>query len=302
MPHSSAGPLARGTSVRDALDGAVTAISAAGCETPRLDAELLLAQALGISRERLFVASGRAGEAELTVAGPAVRTFQDFVRRRAVLREPVAYILGRRHFRRLELMVDARALIPRPETELLVEISLDLPTGARVLDVGTGSGAVALALKDERPDLSVTGSDLGEDALALARANGERLGLDVRWLAADLLDGVPDEYDAVLSNPPYVPDADRATLAPEILRHEPASALFAGADGLDAIRPLVAQASALPGLYLLALEVGAGQASVVGDLMLAAGLSDVRAERDLAGIERVVVGGRTRSTSHGPSR
>ena len=293
MSHPPVGPLARGTSIRDALDGAITAIAAAGCETPRLDAELLLAQALGVLREQLFTASARGGGAELTVTGPAVRTFQDFVRRRSVLREPVAYILGRRHFRRLELAVDARALIPRPETELLVELALDLPEGVRVLDVGTGSGAVALALKDERPDLHVTGSDLSEAALALARANGERLGLDVGWLAADLLEGVPNEYDAILSNPPYVPSADRATLAPEILRHEPSSALFAGADGLDAIRPLVAQASVLPSPRLLALEVGAGQAGAVGDLMRAAGFSDVRAEHDLAGIERVVVGGRT---------
>ncbi len=310
MPPPPAGPLARGTSVRDALDGAVTAIAAAGCETPRLDAELLLAHALGVSRERLLIARAPAsgagdasaaafaaagtpqGEDELVVTGPAVRTFQNFVRRRSVEREPVAYILGRRHFRRLELAVDARALIPRPETELLVEIALDLPKGARVLDVGTGSGAVALALKDERPDLHVTGSDLSEAALALARANGERLGLDVHWLAADLLDGVSDEYDAVLSNPPYVPEVDRTTLAPEILRHEPSSALLAGDDGLDAIRPLVAQACARPAVRLLAMEVGAGQATVVGELMRAAGFSDVRAERDLAGIERVVVGER----------
>lgn len=292
MSHQSAGPLARGTSVRDALDGAVTAIAAAGCDTPRLDAELLLAQALGVSRERLLIASGGSGDAELTVAGPAVRVFQDFVRRRAVLREPVAYILARRHFRRLELAVDARALIPRPETELLVEVALDLPRGARVLDVGAGSGAVALALKDERPDLDVAGSDLSEAALALARANGERLGLDVRWLAADLLEGVPDQYDAILANPPYVPASDRATLAPEILRHEPASALFAGADGLDTIRALVTQASMRPAVRLLALEVGAGQATAVVELMRAAGFSDVRAEHDLAGIERVVAGQR----------
>ncbi len=286
MPPSPVGPLARGTPVRDALDGAVTAIGAAGCETPRLDAELLLAHALGVSRERLFV------DAELSVAGPAVRTFQDYVRRRSVLREPVAYILGRRHFRRLELAVDPRALIPRPETELLVEVALSLPEDRRVLDIGTGSGAVALALKDERPDLQVTGSDLSADALALARANGERLGLDVRWLTADLLEGVPDEFDAILSNPPYVPDGDRAMLAPEILRHEPASALFAGEDGLDAIRPLLGQAAARSSVRLLALEVGAGQAAVVGELMRAAGFPSVRAERDLAGIERVVVGER----------
>jgi release factor glutamine methyltransferase len=286
MPPSPVGPLARGTSVRDALDGAVTAIGAAGCDTPRLDAELLLADALGVARERLFI------DAELSVAGPAVRTFQDYVRRRSVLREPVAYILGRRHFRRLELSSDPRALIPRPETETLVEVALSLPESLRVLDIGTGSGAVALALKDERPDLRITGSDLSAEALALASANGERLGLDVHWLTADLLEGVPDEFDAILSNPPYVPDGDRATLAPEIIRHEPASALFAGEDGLDAIRPLLGQAAGRSSVRLLALEIGAGQAAVVGGLMRAAGFPSVRAERDLAGIERVVVGER----------
>lgn len=292
MFPSPVGPLARGTPVRDALDGAVTAIAAAGCETPRLDAELLLAHALGVTRERLFIASARQGDAELSVAGPAVRTFQDYVRRRSVLREPVAYILGRRYFRRLELASDPRALIPRPETELLVEVALSLPAGWRVLDTGTGSGAVALALKDERPDLKVSGSDLSADALALARANGERLGLDVHWLTADLLEGVPDEFDAILSNPPYVPDGDRAMLAPEILRHEPSSALFAGEDGLDAIRPLLDQAAERGSVRLLALEVGAGQAAVAGELMRAAGFPRVRAERDLARIERVVVGER----------
>jgi release factor glutamine methyltransferase len=286
MPPSPVGPLARGTPVRDALDGAVTAIGAAGCETPRLDAELLLAHALGVGRERLFV------DAELSVTGQAVRTFQDYVRRRSVLREPVAYILGRRHFRRLELAIDPRALIPRPETELLVEVALSLPKDRRVLDVGTGSGAVALALKDERPDLRVTGSDLSAEALALAGANGELLGLDVHWLTADLLEGVPDEFDAILSNPPYVPDGDRAMLAPEILRHEPASALFAGADGLDAIRTLLGQVAVRSSARLLALEVGAGQAAVVGELMRAAGFQSVRSECDLAGIERVVVGER----------
>jgi release factor glutamine methyltransferase len=286
MPSPPAGPIARGTSVRDALDGALTAIAAAGCETPRLDAELLLAHALGVERERLFI------DADLRVAGPAVRTFQDYVHRRSVLREPVAYILGKRHFRRLELASDPRALIPRPETELLIEVALSLPEDRRVLDVGTGSGAVALALKDERPDLAVTGSDLSADALALARANGERLGLDVHWLAADLLEGVPDEFDAIFSNPPYVPDGDRRMLSPEILRHEPASALFAGEDGLDAIRSLLGQAAAHTSVRLLALEVGVGQAAVVSELMCAAGFPSVRTERDLAGIERVVVGER----------
>jgi release factor glutamine methyltransferase len=285
MP-SSLGSFAGGTPVRDALDGAVTAITAAGCETPRLDAELLLAHALGVSRERLFI------DKELTVAGPAVRAFQDYVRRRSVLREPVAYILGRRHFRRLELTVDPRVLIPRPETELLVEVALTLPNASRVLDVGTGSGAVALALKDERPDLRVSGSDLSDGALEVARSNAERLHLDVSWLSADLIEGVPDDFDAVVSNPPYVPEEDRLTLAPEIVRHEPLSALFAGADGLDAIRRLVDRLAARPAVRLLALEVGVGQASAVGVLVRAAGFPAVCAERDLAGIERVVVGER----------
>lgn len=291
MPTPSTGPFAPGTSVRDALDGAMTAIAAAGCETPRLDAELLLAHALGVSREQLFMASGREGEGGMKVEGPVVRTFQDFVRRRSVLREPVAYILGSRHFRHIELVADPRALIPRPETELLVEVALMLPREWGVLDVGTGSGAVALALKDERPDLRIAGSDLSSQALALARENGERLGLDVGWLEADLLQGVPEEFDAILSNPPYVRDGDRTTLAPEILRHEPSSALFSGVDGLDAIRLLIDQAAMRPCVHLLALEVGDGQASAVCELMLT-GFADVRAERDLAGIERVVVGER----------
>jgi release factor glutamine methyltransferase len=276
----------RGTSARDALDGAITAITAAGCETPHLDAELLLADALGVSRERLIV------DGDLLVEGPAVRVFQNAIRRRAVQREPVAYILGRKGFRGLELAVDPRALIPRPETELLVEVGLGLPRGTRVLDVGTGSGAVALALKDERPDLHLTGSDLSEDALALARANGERLGLAVSWLRADLLADVPDEFDAILTNPPYVAESVRASLAPEILRHEPPGALFSGPDGLDAIRALLAQTSAREQVRTVALELGAGQAGAVQELMRAAGFATVRAERDLAGIERVVVGER----------
>jgi release factor glutamine methyltransferase len=277
--------LLRGTAVRDALDGAITAIAAAGCETPRLDAELLLAHALGVPRERLFI------DSDLVVAGPAVRLLQQHVRRRSVEREPVAYILGSRHFRRLELGVDRRALIPRPETELLVEAGLSLPAGVRVLDVGTGSGAVALALKDERPDLRVSASDISSAALELARENGERLGLDVRWLVGDLLDGLAGDFDAVLSNPPYVADGERAAMSPEILRHEPASALFAGADGLAAIRPLVSQAAARASVRMLAIEIGPGHAASVGELMRAEGFS-VRCEPDLAGIERVMVGER----------
>jgi release factor glutamine methyltransferase len=278
-------PAARaGVAVRDALDSAVVAIAAAGSDTPRLDAELLLGHALGLDRAALVMAPER------EVTGPAVRAFQDLVRRRSAGREPVAYLLGRRGFRRLELVVDARVLVPRPETELLVEAALGLPRGARVVDVGTGSGAVALALKDERGDLDVRGTDVSEEALAVARANAARLGLEVTLSRADLLEGV-GPVDAVLSNPPYVAEADRATLPPEVARHEPALALFAGPDGLDVVRRLVVQAGA-SAAALLALEVGLGQAPAVAELVRAAGFGTVEALRDLAGIERVVVGRR----------
>jgi release factor glutamine methyltransferase len=273
-----------GASVREALDSAVIAIAAAGSDTPRLDAELLLAEALGVDRVALVTDPRR------EVAGPAVRAFQDAVRRRSAGREPVAYILGRRGFRHLELAVDPRVLVPRPETELLVEVGLELPAGARVVDVGTGSGAVALALKHERPDLDVVGTDSSADALVVARANAARLGLDVEFLHGDLLAGV-GEVDAVLSNPPYVAERERASLAPEIARHEPPGALFAGADGLDVIRRLV-PAAASSGARLLAIEVGAGQSAAVGELVHDAGFAEASARRDLGRIERVVVGTR----------
>lgn len=271
-----------GVTVRDALDGAVTAIGASGSDTARLDAELLLAHALGADRTALVLDPARA------VEGEAIRTFQDLVRRRSAGREPVAYLLGTKGFRHIDLAVDPRVLVPRPETEMLVEVGLELPAGARVVDVGTGSGAVALALKHERPDLAVVGSDVSADALAVARANRDRLGLDVELVEADLLDGLAGPLDAILSNPPYVAERDRASLPPDVARHEPPGALFAGADGLDVLRRLAPQAAATDAA-LVAVEVGAGQADAVAGLLHAAGFTDTQARRDLAGIERVVV-------------
>lgn len=274
-----------GVTVRDALDSAAVAIAAAGSRSPRLDAELLLAHALGVDRARLILDPGRELE------GAAARSFRELVRRRAQTGEPVAYLLGTKGFRHIELLVDRRVLVPRPETELLVEAALDLPHGARVLDVGTGSGAVALALKHERPDLRVSGSDVSEDALEVARANSQRLGLDVELLCADLLAGLGSGWDAVLANPPYVADDERAALPRDVRDHEPELALLAGADGLDVVRALVRQA-ATTHAALLALELGAGQAPVVARLVAGAGFADVEIRRDLARIERVVVGRR----------
>ncbi len=284
--HNPRAMVRRGVPVQDALEGAITALTAAGVDTPRLDAEVLLANAMGIDRARLYI------DRELTIEGPAVRPYQEAIRRRSVEREPVAYITGKRGFRHIELKVDHRALIPRPETELLVEIGIALPKAISVLDVGTGSGAVALALKDERQDLHVTGSDTSDQALDLARENGMQLDLEVAWLRSDLLDDIPDEYDAVLSNPPYVAESERRTLAPEILRHEPQEALFAGPDGLKTIRRLLIQLAERERIRLAAIEVGASQAEAVGELMRAAGFPTVRTMCDLAGIERVVVGER----------
>jgi release factor glutamine methyltransferase len=269
-------------SARDALDGARTAIAAGGSPSPRLDAELLLADALGLPRERLLT------DSELALRGDAVRRFQSHVRRRSVQREPIAYILGRRAFRRLELSVDRRVLVPRPETELLVEIAGELAQAASVLDCCTGSGAVALAIKDERGDLDVSGCDVSEDALEVARSNADRLALAVRFQRSDLLDDIDDAFDAIVANPPYVPSAVLVGLEPEVSRHEPRLALDGGGDGLDVVRRLVGQAGR-GRAKLLAIEHGEGQGEAVAALCEAAGFSDCERRHDLAGHERVVI-------------
>jgi release factor glutamine methyltransferase len=261
------------SSAADALSAAVPAVAAAGCETPRLDAEVLLAAALGVDRTALVADPG------LPVTPGAARAFGEYVRRR-LAREPVAYIVGRKGFRHIELAVDRRVLVPRPETELLVEAALDLPHGARVHEVGTGSGAVALALLDERPDLRVSASDASTEAVAVARHNAQRLGVQLELaVARDLPSG---DYDLVLANLPYVATGELAALAPEIRVHEPHTALLAGADGLDAIRALV---NAAPAGTRAALEHAPGQAPAVRALLESA---DTR--RDLAGRERVTIG------------
>jgi release factor glutamine methyltransferase len=284
-------------SVRDALGAAVDALSAAGVDSPRLDAELLLAEATGADRADL------AADPDGEVAAAAGRRFGELVRRR-LRREPIAYILGRKGFRRIELAVDRRVLIPRPETELLVEIALELGA-ARLLDVGTGSGAVALAVADELPSCCVTATDTSTAALEVARDNAERLGLAgrVRFLEGTI-PAVDGGFDLIVANLPYVAERDWQALQPEIREWEPPEALLAGPDGLDAIRAFLSDLSRRPGRArvssrmarqmtnsaVVGLEVGEGQTASVGELLREAGYSEIETRRDLAGIGRVVLG------------
>jgi release factor glutamine methyltransferase len=269
-------------SVRDALGGATDALDAAGVDSPRLDAELLLCEATGWQRARL------AAEPEAGVPADAARRFGEMVRRR-LRREPVAYILGRKGFRSIELAVDRRVLIPRPETELLVELALELRPG-RVLDVGTGSGAMALAIADELPGCEVIGTDTSAAALEVARGNAARLGLAGRVELVEAMLPPDREFDLIVANLPYVAESEWGGLEPEVTKWEPCEALLAGADGLDVLReaiPLAATAAPV-----LALEVGAGQAPAVSELLFEAGFATVETRSDLAGISRVVWGKR----------
>jgi release factor glutamine methyltransferase len=268
------------SSVRQALDAATDGLRAAGIEDPRLDAEVMLAEATGHGRAALV------SDPTIELAPSASRLFGEMVRRR-LRREPVAYIVGRKGFRRFEVAVDRRVLIPRPETELLVEIALEREP-ATLLDVGTGSGAIALAAATELSDCEVTATDTSGDALEAARANAHRLGLtgQVRFLPGTL---PPEEdFELILANLPYVAEPDWPTLPPEVAGWEPREALVSGLDGLDAIRALIPRVE----VGVLALEVGEGQAEAVRGLLRESGFAAIETRLDLAGIERVVLGER----------
>jgi release factor glutamine methyltransferase len=258
-----------------------------GSPTPRLDAELLIGHALGLPRIELYTNFDR------PLDEPELAACRALLERRG-RREPVAYILGRWGFHGLDLAVDGRVLVPRPETEVLVERCLALLEGLeapRVVDVGTGSGAIALAIKSARPDAAMTATDVSADALAVARANAAALGLELELAEADLMAGVEGRFALVASNPPYIGEAEMGGLEPEVAEYEPRLATVAGPSGTEVLDRLVAAApEALePGGWLV-VECGAGQAGAVRGMMAAAGAAETFAEADLAGIDRVVGG------------
>ena len=264
---------------------------ARGVDTARLDAEVLLAHALSTTRVQLIVDAKRPLEAD------ELARFRDLVKRRRA-REPVAYLLGMREFYGRSFRVDRRVLVPRPDTETLVETALErtrhVSMAMRALDLCTGTGCVAITLARERPTSRVTATDVSADALAVARDNALRLGAyNVSFRRGDLFSAVEPScrFDLVAGNPPYVASAEIPSLPPEIRDHEPRLALDGGDDGLAILRRIVIDAPAyLAPAGVLALEVGAGESAAVVELLARAGFASVQVQRDYGRVERVVSG------------
>lgn len=283
--------MSEGWTVLDLLKWTANYFAGKGIENGRLDAELLLAEILKLNRIGLYLNFDR------PVQSDELAAFRALIERRA-RREPIAYILGRCEFWSLTFKVGPEVLIPRGDTETLVEAALKvLPPDGTLLDVGVGSGAIALALAHERPDLSVEGIDLSPAALAIAAENAQALGVAARVTLrqGDLFALAGSrQYDVIVSNPPYIAVGEKATLMPEVRDFEPALALFAGEDGLDCYLALIPAAKELlKGSGTLLVEVGAGQAAAVAELFAVAGYTEIFTHRDLAGIERVVAGRKT---------
>lgn len=257
-------------------------------DTPRLDAELLIGDALKVDRVRLYM------DLDRPLTDAELADIRERVRRRGK-HEPVAYITGKRGFWKLDLAVDARVLIPRPDTERLVELAVEVLQGReapRVVDVGTGSGAIALSIAQERPDAAVLAIDVSPDALAAAEANAVTAGLtNVAFARGDVLGPAQDfRPDVILSNPPYIPSRECETLMPDVRQFEPRLALDGGADGLVIIRKLVAQAGALlPAGGALLFEIGHDQGEAAAALVQADGrFAEVAVVKDYGGKDRVV--------------
>ncbi len=285
--------------VRELLDDAVARLTAAGVPTPRVDAEWLLADALGAGRAELQAAMSR------VLAGATAERYEAAIRRR-VARVPLQHIVGSQAFRGITVGVGPDVLVPRPETELLVSWALELlspPDGRSplVLDVGTGSGCIAAALASERPDLRVVALDVSPAACVVARANVAALGLGdrVTVVVSDLFSALPPtRADLVVSNPPYLATDQLATLAPEITDHEPRIATDGGPDGLAVTARIVREAPSWlrPGAALLLETAGGDQVQRIMRAMADAGLGEVVARRDLADVTRFVCGRRSGET------
>jgi release factor glutamine methyltransferase len=288
---SSVGSEPQVWSIETVLRWATEDFRARGLDSPRLDAELLLAHAISSTRIKLILESKR------PLAPPELGRFRELVRRRRA-REPVAYLLGYREFYGRIFRVDARVLVPRPDTETLVDVALRrthrVSLSMRALDLCTGSGCVAITLARERPTARVVGTDISEGALAVARENALRLGAyNSAFASGDLFAaiGAAARFDLIVANPPYVPSDEIAGLAPEIRDHEPRAALDGGPEGLAMLRRVVAAAPGhLAKAGVLALEVGAGEAAAASGLLSEAGLADIEVTRDCGRIERVVSG------------
>ena len=279
-------PWTIGSLVKWAIDD----FRARGIENPRLDAELLVAHALKIDRMRVILDGARELE------GAELASLRDLVKRRRSY-EPIAYLRGEREFYGLKFRVDKRVLVPRPDTETLVDAALARSThvsmSMRQLDLCTGSGCVAIAMARQRPTAKVFASDISADALVVARENAQRLGAyNVAFVETDLFAAFAGKrFDVVTANPPYIPTPELATLQPDVRDHEPRLALDGGEDGLAVVRRIVEMApDHLTTGGLLAIEVGAGEAPAAVALLEARGFQDVRVHRDIARIERVVSG------------
>lgn len=277
------------TRILTLLAEATGVLAGAGVEDPKLDASVLLAAVLGVDRSKLFTGSA-------AFDNRSIPRFHKLIARRAA-REPLAYIVGHKEFFGLDFAVSPEVLIPRPETELVVELALAAlraKPGGVVLDLGTGSGAIAIAIAANAPDVHVTATDIAPGALKIARRNAVRHSCAARieFALGDMFAALPcshRKFDLIVSNPPYVREDEMAGLQPEIVRYEPEIALRGGKDGLDFYRRIAAQAGSYlnPGGELM-LEVGTGQAADVARLLQEGGCRPVATRRDLAGHDRVV--------------
>ncbi len=267
----------------EALSAAIDSFTAAGIPSPRLDAEVILCGITGRDRSNLI------SSPEATLTPSQARSFSEAVRRR-LRREPVAYILGIKGFRHIDVAVDPRVLVPRPETEMLVELALECGP-ATMLEIGTGSGAISLAVADELPGCAVTATDVSDGALAVARANAVALGLDRR---IEFIEGsLPDsgEFGLILANLPYIASDER--LDPDVRDWEPGLALFGGDSGYEVFEQVLgALAEGKVRAPVIGLEIGEGQGERVGELVREAGYDEIELREDLAGIGRVVIGRR----------